>query len=271
MADGERRMLFDIRGRRKNVVKVVYGILAVMMGASLFLVVGPVNIGSMLNTTNEVNRSADVADEQVERTEHRLRKDPENEDILLSLTRARINAGRAHSEIDPTTRQSTVTPQARTEYEKATEAWDRYLKAAKGEPNAPLAQQISGTWILLAENPRGGIEESFESLGKAVDAQRVYSEVRPTLNSVATLSLLQLISGQFAAGEKTGKRAEAMAASKTQKKEVSKQLAAAKKQGEKNQKIKKEPAKAEKGKGKEALENPLGGLGGETSPTTISP
>jgi len=42
MADGERRMLFDIRGRRKNVVKVVYAILAVMMGASLFLVVGPV-------------------------------------------------------------------------------------------------------------------------------------------------------------------------------------------------------------------------------------
>ena len=50
MADGERRMLFDLRGRRKNVVKVVYAILAVMMGASLFLVVGPVNIGELLNT-----------------------------------------------------------------------------------------------------------------------------------------------------------------------------------------------------------------------------
>ena len=51
MADGERRMLFDIRGRRKNVVKVVYGILAVMMGASLFLVVGPVNLGSDRKST----------------------------------------------------------------------------------------------------------------------------------------------------------------------------------------------------------------------------
>ena len=38
---GERRMLFDIRGRRKNVVKVVYAILAVLMGLSLFLVAGP--------------------------------------------------------------------------------------------------------------------------------------------------------------------------------------------------------------------------------------
>ena len=44
MADGERRMLFDIRGRRKHVVRVVYAILAILMGASLFLVVGPVRL-----------------------------------------------------------------------------------------------------------------------------------------------------------------------------------------------------------------------------------
>ena len=42
MAQGgkEHRMVFDIRGRRKHVVKVVYAVLAVLMGASLFLVVG---------------------------------------------------------------------------------------------------------------------------------------------------------------------------------------------------------------------------------------
>src|SRR4249920_333048 len=102
MADGERRMLFDIRGRRRHVVKVVYGILALLMGASLFLVVGPVNIGALLGTSQEVNRTAEIFDEQAERTEERLRKDPTNEDVLLSLTRVRINAGRAKSEVDPT-------------------------------------------------------------------------------------------------------------------------------------------------------------------------
>ena len=35
-------------GRRKHVVKVVYAVLAVLMGASLFLVVGPLNIGRTL-------------------------------------------------------------------------------------------------------------------------------------------------------------------------------------------------------------------------------
>jgi hypothetical protein len=271
MADGERRMLFDIRGRRKNVVKIVYGILAVMMGASLFLVVGPVNIGSLLNTADTVDRSAEIFDEQIERTEQRLRKDPTDEAILISLTRAQLNAGRAHSEVDPTTGKSTVTAKARNQYENATDTWERYLKAAKQEPNAPLAQQISQAWILLAENPgRGGVEESFESLNNAVAAQRVYANVRPNLNSVATLAILELIAGQFAAGEKSGKRAEALAGSKSQKKAIAKQLAASRKQGKKNLEIKKEAAKAEKGKGKEALENPLGGLGGSTG-TTIAP
>jgi hypothetical protein len=271
MADGERRMLFDLRGRRKHVVKFVYAILAVMMGASLFLVVGPVNIGELLNTADEVDRSAEVFDEQVERTEQRLRQDPKNEAILISLTRAQLNSGRAHSELDPVTGDTTVTARARNEYENATETWERYLKAAKKDPNAPLAQQISQAWIVLAENPgRGGVEESFESLNEAVAAQQVYAEVRPTLSSVGTLAILQLIAGQFAAGEKTGKRAEGLAKSKTERKAIAKQLAASRKQGKENLKIKKEAAKAEKGKGKEALENPLGGLGGSTG-TTIAP
>ena len=44
----QRRMVFDIRGRRKNVVKVVYAALAILMGASLILVAGPgINFGSL--------------------------------------------------------------------------------------------------------------------------------------------------------------------------------------------------------------------------------
>ena len=46
--DGERRMLFDIRGRRKHVLRVVYAILALLMGGSLFLVVGPFNLAELI-------------------------------------------------------------------------------------------------------------------------------------------------------------------------------------------------------------------------------
>ena len=269
MADGERRMLFDIRGRRKNVVKVVYGILAVKMGASLFLVVGPVNIGALLNTADEVNRSADLFDEQIERTEQRLRKDPQNPDILVSLTRARINAGRAKSELDPTTGETTVTGQARVEYEKATDAWARYLKVAGGEPNPSVATLVSGTAFALAQNSRT-YAEAIEYLGAAADAQRFAAEGRPSVGSWTTLAAYAYLAGDKAAGAEAGRKALALARSKSEKKQVSKQLTAFQKQSKEIQKAKVEAEKAEKGKGKEALENPLGGLGG-TSPTTITP
>ena len=48
MAKGDQhRMVFDIRGRRKRVVQVVYAALAVADGASLLTVVGPVSIGDI--------------------------------------------------------------------------------------------------------------------------------------------------------------------------------------------------------------------------------
>src|SRR5829696_2797772 len=145
MADGERRMLFDIRGRRRNVIKVVYGILAVMMGASLFLVVGPVNIGELLSNSDQAELNTEIFDEQIERTEERLRQDPKDENILISLTRARINAGRGSSELDPTSGEATLTGEARAHYEKADEAWARYLKVAEGDPNPAVASLVAGS------------------------------------------------------------------------------------------------------------------------------
>ncbi len=52
MAQGnnEHRMVFDIRGRRRHVVKAVYAILAILMAASLFLVTGAINLNSIFGT-----------------------------------------------------------------------------------------------------------------------------------------------------------------------------------------------------------------------------
>ena len=84
-ASGERRMVFDIRGRRKHVVRVVYAILALLMGASLFLVVGPVNIGSLLGTNTATSSSSGLFEEQATAIEKKLRKKPDDPSLLLSL------------------------------------------------------------------------------------------------------------------------------------------------------------------------------------------
>ncbi len=269
MADGERRMLFDIRGRRRHVIKVVYGILAVLMGASLFLVVGPVNIGSLLNTADQVDRSAEIFDEQAERIEQRLRKDPQNEDILISLTRARINAGRAKSELDPTSGETRVTAKARVEYQRATEAWARYLKQAGDEPNPALASLVSGTAFLLAQNSRT-YAEAIEYLEDAAAAQRYAAEGRPSVGAWTTLAAYEYLAGNKKAGAKAGDEALALAASKSERKSIEKQLTAFEKQSKEIQKAKKQAEKAEKGRGQESLQNPLGGLGGGAG-TTVTP
>ena len=79
----ERRMVFDIRGRRKYAVKVVYAILAVLMAASLFLVVGPLNIGEIFNSGGGSSEVAKPALEQAERIERKLRRELKLPDGLI--------------------------------------------------------------------------------------------------------------------------------------------------------------------------------------------
>ena len=105
-------MVFDIRGRRKHVVKVVYAILALLMGASLFLVVGPVNIGALLgNSSSTSGQRRRSSKNRPNGSNASCSKNPNDEVLLLALTRARISAGNAAS--SKTTRprgQPIVTP-----------------------------------------------------------------------------------------------------------------------------------------------------------------
>ena len=91
---GERRMVFDIRGRRRHVVKFVYAVLALLMGASLFLVVGPVNINSLLGGSSTSN-GAGALEEQAESIERKLKKDPGDASNRASSSSMRATLGRA--------------------------------------------------------------------------------------------------------------------------------------------------------------------------------
>ena len=108
---GERRMLFDIRGRRKHVVRVVYAILALLMGASLFLVVGPVNIGSLVGNEQHDSSASKVLDEQAERIERKLRNEPERRSPARSPSPAPGSAPATRStEVRPGNRRSRSSP-----------------------------------------------------------------------------------------------------------------------------------------------------------------
>jgi hypothetical protein len=254
-------MLFDIRGRRKHVVRVVYAILALLMGASLFLVVGPVNIGALLGNQTSTGNAAKVFEEQAERIEGRLRKNPTDQAQLLALTRAQLGAANAKVETDPATGAQTVPPEAHGDFEAAEQTWKRYLKQAGAKPNANAAQVVAVSFFKLAESSTS-VREAEASIATATAAQEIAAAQRPNLGSLSTLAIYRYFNGEFAAGGETAKQAAAKASSKAEGKSVEKQLAEYRKQAQKFAKQKKEVNKVEREVGKEKLTNPFTGLGG---------
>src|SRR6185312_1566604 len=139
MAQGskEHRMVFDIRGRRRHVVKVVYAILAVLMGLSLFLVTGALNIGSILGTSSSGESATQSLEDQATRIEAKLAKSPQDEDMLLNLTRTRINVANTMITNGAGESQEGV-EEVKQELALASEDWSKYVDAA-AEPSAGLA------------------------------------------------------------------------------------------------------------------------------------
>jgi hypothetical protein len=251
-------MLFDVRGRRKHVIRVVYAILALLMGASLFLVVGPFNIGSLIGNSRSTETTK-ILIEQAEKTEAKLRREPDNPTLLLAVARSRVAAGNAQTETDPQTGAPLIDVEARESFDKATEAWNRYLKQTE-EPSTSGAQLMASTFFTLAQTA-GEIEAIDESLASAAQAQRIAADAQPSVGTLTTLAIYEYFDGEFAAGDKARKEAEAKAPA-AQAKEIEKQLAEYRERGKSWEAEKKRVAKAQKEQGKESLKNPFGGLGG---------
>ncbi|HVC06293.1 MAG TPA: hypothetical protein VND98_01735 [Solirubrobacterales bacterium] len=234
------------------------------MGTSLFLVVGPVSIGSLLGTNTATSSAAGLYEEQATTLERKLRKSPQDASLLLSLTRARISAGNALSEINAKTGQPTATPAARVQLEKSSEAWSRYLKLAGKEPNASTAQLAAGALFRLAESSTSGAEAAA-NLKSAARAQQIVAETQPTLGSVSTLAEFRYFAFDFAGAKKAAAQARSLANSKAQRTQLETALKQVSTRAKAFQKQVKAEAKESKGKGKETLKNPLGGLSGEGS------
>lgn len=254
-------MLFDIRGRRKHVVRVVYAILALLMGASLFLVVGPVNIGGLIGNSTSTEASK-VLDEQAERVEAKLRREPNNPNLWLALARTRVAAGNALVEANPQTGEPVVNAEAKQDFDRATEAWNLYLGKSDGEANPSAALLIANTYFTMA---RSGIavEEIAADLDGAAAAQRLAVKARPSVGLLTTLATYEYFTGNFKAADKAGEEAKNKATGQ-EKKQVEEQLTEYRQRGKQWAAEKKRAAKVEKEQGKESLQNPFGGLAGSS-------
>jgi hypothetical protein len=252
-------MLFDLRGKRKRLVQVVYATLALLflvgfVGFGIGVGGGPGGIFDALGLGGSGGAGGDVSaqfDEDIDAANERLAKDPKDPKALLNLAEARYLKARTGVTQDQTTGEFSISEDAHTELGEAADAWNKYLKVNKGKPDAGVAAQMVNAFIFL-NDARG-----------AVTAQRIVAADQPSANSYGTLAAFEYLSGNVAAGDEARDKAIAEAP-KSQRKSIEAQLEPQRKQGQKLQKqlakAKKQGGRAPTTPGANPLADPLGGV-----------
>jgi hypothetical protein len=264
MAQGsnEHRMVFDIRGRRRHVVKFVYAILALLMFGSLFLVTGAVNIGSILGTSSSGESAASSLEKQAENIEVKLAKSPGDENLLANLARTRVSATNALISGGAGESQSGV-EEVEHQLALASEDWSEYL-AATSEPSPGLAIQVAPALFQKAELSTTSAE-ALEDVKVASEAQNIVAEGRPSLNSYSTLAFYQLFTQNYKAANESIAKATTYANTKFERESIENKFQEVEKNAKEFGKaVKAEKATKSKTAGKEAIESPFQGLGGTT-------
>lgn len=257
-------MVFDVRGKRRGVVKVVYAILALLMGLSLFLLGAGGSLSSLFGGGGSSTSSATKAfEEQAQRIERKLVKSPEDSDLLLNLTRTRANAGNSAVGLGANGEQ-VQTLESQDQFNKASAAWSEYLKATD-EPNSGLAQLMSNTLFTLAGISRTSAEAEA-NIEAAAEAQAMVAEKRPSVGSLSTLALYLLYTFDYAEAEKVKKEAVALTKTKFEREGFENQYEEVEKRAKEFQNQIKEAERLQKkgaGANPEGSKNPFG-VGGAT-------
>ncbi len=255
-------MLFDLSSpRRKNVVRVVYGGLAVLFaGGFIFFGIGSESGGGGLFDgifgDGDGGDTAEQFKQQIEDAEAALETNPADEKALATLAEYRYLSGQAQLDVDEATGAPILTEEARGEFEAAIDAWARYLETDPQRPDVGAAGQVVQAYVLLG-NAEG-----------AADAQEILAEANPSAGAYSTLAYYRYADFDF----KRGDEAAALAienANQNQRKAVEKQLdqlrESAVKEEKRIEKLSDSEAGAEAG-----LQSPFGGLdqGGGVPPTS---
>jgi hypothetical protein len=211
-------MLFDLRGRRRRAVQATYLMLAVLMGGGLVLFgIGGDVSGGLVDAFRGGGggSSGDSAlEDRVDRQEERLAKSPQNEAVLQELIRDYYSLATGQRESG----SIGFPADAKDELRKSGEYWQRYTRAADGEPSADAARYALQVYDVGA-------------LDRPKEAQKAAAIIAQDSNDVA--SYLRLVAYAARAGDtRTADLAATKAvdlAPKAQRKQVEKQAEALKK------------------------------------------
>jgi hypothetical protein len=193
-------MLFDLRGGgRRKTVQVTYILLAVLMGGGLVLfgIGGSVSGGLVDAITGSSGGSTGngAYEKRVNQMVAQTRTHPKDAAAWADLARARFQLASTSDNLDQA--NGTWTASGKKVLVGAAAAWQRHLELAGDKPDDGVA---------------GLMVQAYSSAGlnqpqKAVDAQEVITQARPTSATFANLAVLAYQAGNTRTGDLAAKKA----------------------------------------------------------------
>lgn len=261
-------MLFDLGGKRKRFIQVIYVFLALLLGGGLVLfgIGGDANGGlaDLLGFGSNSSGSTDSSfEKQIDKADETLASNPEDEKALLSLARYQfLSAQEARGQDEQG--QFTLTEDSLTRYGESIDAWERYLATKPDPPDDDVASLMVQAYQFNIDTTSPLANEQLEQL---VIAAGIVADARPSYGTYVDLLTFAYISGDDKLGAVTAKKAEAEAADSTQRKQVAQVVKQAKATRIAiQQQIKGTDAGAKSGQ----LPDPTAGLGGSSQPVLPS-
>lgn len=214
-------MLFDLRGKRKRAVQVIYVFLALLMGFGLIgLGIGGDASGGILDALGigGGSSSSDAGyDQQIEKANETLQSKPQDEKALLALTRYEFLSARASEEVDPTTGQRTPTPEAIDHYQNSVDAWERYMATKPKQPDDNIASLAIQAYLVTID-PSSTLGD--RDLRKLVEAAQIVADARPSYGTYSNLANYAYIAGDEKTGAEAAANAKREAVDETQRQQV---------------------------------------------------
>lgn len=211
-------MLFDLRGRRKRLIQVIYALLA---GAFLIGFVGfGVGTGGDLFSGGSIfdvfsgGGGGSTIDKKVEKYQKAVAKNPQNEKAWETLITTEFQVTQSPKNYNQQTGQPTK--DGVQELRKLAQFWEGYQKSKPA--SVPTTVVIAATQAYVG----------LRMFDKAAGAQEIVIEKRPNANNFYRLAVLAYQAGQVRKGDLAGQRAVDLAP-KSQRKQVKSQLKQAKK------------------------------------------
>lgn len=211
-------MLFDLRGRRKRLIQVIYALLAAafLIGFVGFGVGtgGDVFSGGSIFDVFSGGGGGSTLDKQVEKYQKAVAKNPQDAKSWETLITTQFQLAQSPANYDQKTGQPTE--DGAKELRKLTQSWEGYEKSKP--------KSVPTTVAIAAAQAYAGIGQ----FDKAADVQEIVIEKRSNSNNFYRLAVLAYQAGEVRKGDLAGQRAVDLAP-KSQRKQVKSQLKQVKK------------------------------------------